>query len=67
MSEPKDMRGIKVTVRDLQTGEEETRVVWNDYMLVTAGSCYVSHAQAHPGTGTHQLTIKGVGGKRAKP
>lgn len=32
----------------------------NDYVLVTAGECHLTHMQAYPKTGTHVVTIKGV-------
>lgn len=54
-----DCKGIRVTVTDLETGESESQEIHNDYVIVCAGSCYVHHTQAYPGTGTHQLTIKG--------
>jgi len=49
---------IEVTVRDTQTGETETMTIENDYVIVTAGSCYVATTQVY-GTGTTSLTIKG--------
>lgn len=51
--------GIRVTVEDLKTGESESQVIQDDYVVVTAGSCYVSYTQVYPKTGTHQLTVKG--------
>lgn len=55
-------KGIEVTVRDLATGEAETRTVWNDYILICAGSCHESSVQTLA-SGTHQITVKGVGGE----
>lgn len=49
---------IEVTVRDTETGESETGVIDNDYILVTAGTCYQAHVNAHA-NGTHVITIKG--------
>lgn len=49
---------IRVTVRDLETGEEESAEIMDDYILITAGSCYQSHVTAHA-NGTHVITIKG--------
>lgn len=49
---------IRVTVRDLETGEEESCEVADDYVLVCAGSAYVYHTNAHA-NGTHVITIKG--------
>lgn len=51
--------GIRVTVEDLATGESESVVIRDDYVCIAAGSCYVSHTQVFPRSGTHQLTIKG--------
>ena len=51
-------QGIRVTAEDLDTGESESRVIWDDYNLVCAGSCYLANVQAHA-NGTHVLTIKG--------
>lgn len=52
------MSKIRVTVEDPDTGESETQEVEDDYILVTAGKCYVSYTQVFPKSGTHQLTIK---------
>lgn len=52
-------QGIRVTVTDLGTGESETQEVWDDYVIVTAGSCEVANIQTYPTKGTHVLTIKG--------
>lgn len=59
MSDSDDF-GIRVTVTDLATGETETHELWNDYVLITAGSCELANVQSYPGTGTHMLTIKGA-------
>lgn len=53
-------KGIEITVRDLETGEVETKVIENDYALVTAGTCHLAHTQLYPKSGTHVLTLKGV-------
>jgi hypothetical protein len=50
--------GIRVTVEDLETGDGESVVIADDYVVTTAGSCYVAHTQAYA-NGTHILTIKG--------
>lgn len=50
---------IKVTVSDPESGEvlgEQT--IQDDYVIITAGSCYVAHTNAHA-NGTHVLTLKG--------
>lgn len=52
---------IKVTVTDPATGEVlGEQVVEDDYVLICAGTAWLSGTQVHPGTGTHQLTVKGV-------
>jgi len=51
--------GIRVTVEDLETGETASRVIENDYVLVTAGTCHLSSYQMHQ-SGTHTLYVKGV-------
>ena len=56
-----DRRGIRVTVEDLETGDTDSAVIWNNYVLITAGSCEQTYRQISA-NGTHVLTIKGVGG-----
>jgi hypothetical protein len=47
-----------VTVRDSDTGEEQTRELpEDDYIVITTGSCSYA-VQAHA-NGTHVVTIKG--------
>jgi hypothetical protein len=46
--DPAAGKGIRVVVTDLATGDGESVTIWNDYNLVTAGSCYVAHVQATP-------------------
>jgi len=50
---------IKVTVEDVETGETASRIIENDYVLVTAGTCYLWSYQMHK-AGTHTLYVKGV-------
>lgn len=57
--------GVRVTVTDLATGETETHELWNDYVLVAAGSCELTNTQLYPTSGTHVLTVKGVNGRKA--
>lgn len=52
------MKGIEVTVKDLDEGSEQSVVIKDDYVLITAGRCYLEHTQAFPSTGTHILTVK---------
>lgn len=51
------MKGIRVTVKDLATGEEESKEIVDDYILITAGNRYLAHTNAF-GNGTHVLTVK---------
>lgn len=51
-------KGIRVTVEDLETGEEQSREVFNDYVLVTAGNHCLSDTQIDFSSGTVTLTIK---------
>lgn len=57
-------KGIRVTATDLDDpAESGSRVIHNDYVLITAGGCEVSSVQVFnkaDGTQTHQVTIKGV-------
>jgi hypothetical protein len=57
MSEPK---GIRVTVTDLETGDSESKDIWDDYVIIAAGSCEVTNIQTYPTKGTHVLTVKGI-------
>lgn len=49
---------IEVTVRDTETGDTETQTVEDDYVVVCAGTCHLTHTQTSA-NGTHVLTIKG--------
>ena len=53
-------KGIRITIVDLATGEMETTVIWDDYLLICAGSCHRTSLNAYPTTGTHMMTVKGV-------
>lgn len=51
---------LTVTVRDNETGDEETaQVPDHDYLLLVTGECRLEHTQVFPTKGTHILTIKG--------
>lgn len=50
-------KGIRVTVRDLNTGEEEVTEVVDDWLLTTAGDFYLHGVQKYK-NGTVVLTIK---------
>ena len=58
-----DGNGTKVTAQALDGGEPESRVIKDDYNLVTDGDCYVDHIAAYA-NGTHVITVKNVGGAR---
>ena len=49
--------GTRVTCEDLETGESDSAVVRNNWMVVTDGDCEVTSEQ-HYGNGTSVLTIK---------
>jgi hypothetical protein len=51
---------IEVTARDLGTGDSQTAVIADDYVLICAGSCYQAGVDADPETGTHVITVRGV-------
>lgn len=50
-------RGIKVTTLDLETGDTEEVLIWDNYVVICAGNCWVDHEQ-HYKNGTVNLTIK---------
>lgn len=56
-----EQEGTKVTAVDLKTGEEESTVIKDNYVLTTDGDCYLDGYQAYK-NGTVVLTIK-----RGKP
>lgn len=58
-----DGNGTKVTAESLDDGTAESRVIHDDYNLVTDGDCYVSHVTRYA-NGTHVIAIRNVGGAR---
>ena len=50
-------KGTKVTSVDLDSGEEETCEIKDDFVIVTDGDCYVSYVTNHA-SGTVQMTIR---------
>ena len=50
--------GTRVTCEDIETGETESQVIENNYVVITDGNTHVSDVQHYPGTGTTVLTIK---------
>lgn len=52
------MKGIRVIVEDLETGERDEKVVEpGDYLLTTVEPCHLAHVTTHA-NGTHVLTVK---------
>lgn len=58
---------VRVTVEDLETGESESAVIEDDYILTCAGSCYLHHTNVFAENGTHVLTVKGRKDATATP
>lgn len=57
--------GTEVTATNLANrAETATRVVEDDYALITDGACYVANLQTYPKSRTVVITIKNVGGPR---
>jgi hypothetical protein len=51
---------FRVTVEDLETGDQESKdVAEDDYFVLTTGTCYLAGVQSYPVQGTCVLTIKG--------
>lgn len=48
----------KVTAEDLETGEIETHLIEDNWVLIRDGRAYVANVQHYYTTGTTQLTIK---------
>ena len=44
---PEEPPRIEVTARDLGTGDSQTVVITDDYVITCAGSAYVHHVQAY--------------------
>ena len=55
------MKGTKVTAQSLENDEDGAQevTIFNNYVLVTDGSCYQASVVAHA-NGTHVITVKGV-------
>ena len=51
------MSGTKVTCTDVDTGESESAVIVNDYIVICDGDRYLDHVQQYA-NGTVVLTIK---------
>lgn len=42
------MPGTKVISTDVETGDTESVIIVDDYVIVTDGTCYVSSVEHHP-------------------
>lgn len=51
------MSGTRVTCEDVDTGETETQVICDDWVVITDGSHYIDAIVRHR-NGTVQVTIK---------
>lgn len=49
---------IRVVVTDTETGETGDCTIEDNYVIVTAGSCYVEHTDMCI-SGTHVITVRG--------
>ena len=58
------MGWTRITIKDMETGEEECVEIKDDYALITDGKCELTHTQLYPTKGTHILTIKGSNGEK---
>jgi hypothetical protein len=56
---PEEPARIRVTAEDLGTGDSESIIITDDYVLTCAGTAYLAHVQAYA-NGTHVITVKGV-------
>jgi hypothetical protein len=56
---PEEPARIEVTAKDLGTGDSQTVVITDNYVVTCAGSAYVDHVQAYA-NGTHVITVKGA-------
>ncbi|OJY47626.1 hypothetical protein [Pseudonocardia sp. 73-21] len=56
----------EVTCRDTESGESQTVVIENDYVLITDGTCYRASVQANVASGTHTLVVKGRRGTEVR-
>lgn len=57
--------GTRVTAQGVDDpADTESRVIKDDYNLVTDGDCYVANVQVYPESRTHVITVKNVGAHR---
>lgn len=51
---------LRITVEDLETGEQQTQELpAGEYFILTTSPCYVAHTNSYPQRGTHVVTVKG--------
>lgn len=55
--DPRVKAGTSVTCTDIATGEKETKVIRDDWMLITDGDAFVTYSTRYQ-NGTVVLTIK---------
>ena len=53
-----DGTGTRVTVTDIDSGDSESTVIKDNYVVICDGDRYVSNVQVHPTTGTAVITIR---------
>ena len=51
------MSGTEITARDLDSGETETKVIRDDWLVITDGAYEIAGVQVY-GNGTVQVTLK---------
>ena len=51
------MTGTRITCTDLDTGEQESSDIRDDYAVICDGSAYVDSVAVHA-NGTHIITVK---------
>jgi hypothetical protein len=52
------MKGTRVTCEDLETGETQSVIIRDDYVVICDGRAYVDGIQAWGKSGTQQITVK---------
>lgn len=52
------MSGTRVTCEDVETGESESKVITDDWKVITDGAYYLDGVQSYPKSGTVVLTLK---------
>lgn len=58
--------GTRVTCTDVETGESESVVIRDDYLLITDGRCYLDGVQTYA-NGTAVLTVKRRAAEAGEP